>query len=183
MAREDGKYWVDKKRFYEEIVEHRKAQGWKNSKEQDNPDAPMPNYVAQSIMNIANGVMLRYNFNKYSYRDEMVSDAIITIIKYYNTFNIQKSQNPYGYFWLAAYRSGVRRLGLEKDQQAIRAKTIQHMFVDDDVFSQEEFEEFHNYMNDFVSFDLDAYEESKKKKRKKPVNNEEEEMENESTGI
>lgn len=169
MSKEDGKYWVDKKRLYEEIVQHRKEQGWISSKEQTNPDAPMPPYVAQCIINICNGVMLRYNFNNYSYKDEMISDAIITIIKYYNTFNVEKSNNPYGYFWLSAYRSGVRRLGLEKDQQAIRAKTIRNMIVDDDVFSSEEFSDFKNYMSDFDDFDLEKYEDSKKKKRKKPV--------------
>ena len=155
-----GIYWIDKKQFYQAICDHREQQAI-------NPDTPIPDYIGQVIINIATGVMSRYNFNRYSYRDEMISDAILTIIKYYNTFDINKSNNPYGYFWLAAYRAGQRKVILEKDQQAIKAKTVQNMIVDDDVLSRDELSEFNNYMAEFSDFDLDEYDKSKSKKNKK----------------
>jgi hypothetical protein len=168
MARNKGKennpYWIDKKEFYQAVCDHREQQAL-------NPDAPMPDYIGQVIINIATGVMSRYNFNRYSYRDEMISDAILTIIKYYNTFDINKSDNPYGYFWLAAYRAGQRKVILEKEQQAIKAKTVQNMVVDDDILTRDELVEFNSYMSDFSDFDLEEYEASKSKKNKKKKKN------------
>ena len=158
-AKEKGQYWIDKKEFYKAVCDHRELQA-------KDPDSPMPDYIGQCIINIATGVMSRYNFNRYSYRDEMISDAILTIIKYYNTFDINKSDNPYGYFWLAAYRAGQRKVILEKDQQAIKAKTVQSMVVSDDVLSRDELSEFNNYMAEFSDFNLDEYEKGKSKKNK-----------------
>lgn len=157
--KEKGQYWIDKKKFYQAVCDHRELQAI-------DPDSPMPDYIGQVIINIATGVMSRYNFNRYSYRDEMISDAILTIIKYYNTFDINKSDNPYGYFWLAAYRAGQRKVILEKDQQAIKAKTVQSMVITDDVLSLDELSEFNNYMADFSDFNLDEYEAGKSKKNK-----------------
>lgn len=164
MAKEKGQYWIDKKVFYQAVCDHREQQAL-------DENAPMTEYIGQCIINIATGVMSRYNFNRYSYRDEMISDAILTIIKYYNTFDINKSNNPYGYFWLAAYRAGQRKVILEKEQQAIRAKTVQNMVIDDDILSLDELNDFNNYMSEFSDFDLTEYEASKSKKNKKTPNN------------
>lgn len=155
-SRKNGKYWVDKEEFYNAIVEHHKKQA-------ENPDKTLKlsNYIAQCITNISVGVMSRYNFNRYPFRDEMISDAILTILKYFNTFKPEKSNNPHGYFWLAAYRSGQRRVILENEQKAIKAKTIQNMLIDDDIMSDDEMGEFKDYMSDFYEFDVDAYEEKK----------------------
>lgn len=164
QEKEKGQYWIDKKEFYRAVCEHRALQAI-------DENAPMPDYIGQVIINIATGVMSRYNFNRYSYRDEMISDAILTIIKYYNTFDIAKSDNPYGYFWLAAYRAGQRKVILEKEQQAIKAKTVQNMVVDDDILSRDELTEFNNYMSEFSDFDLDEYDANKSKKNKKKASN------------
>lgn len=161
-SRRNGKYWVDKEEFYNAIVEHRKLQA-------ANPDKKIKlnNYLAQCIINISHGVMSRYNFSRYSYRDEMISDAELTILKYFNTFDPAKSTNPYGYFWLAAYRSGQRRVILETEQNAIKAKSIQNMLLDEDSIGMDEMADFKDYMSDFYEFDIDGYEAGKKKGGKK----------------
>lgn len=157
-SRKNGKYWVDKEEFYNAIVEHRKTQA-------ANPDTKivLSNYLAQCIINISHGVMSRYNFSRYSYRDEMISDAELTILKYFNTFDPAKSNNPYGYFWLAAYRSGQRRVILETEQNAIKAKSIQNMLLDEDAIGSDEMAEFQDYMSDFYDFDINGYEAGKKR--------------------
>lgn len=163
-SKRNGKYWVDKKEFYDAVVIHRKH--LLDARKED-PDAlyKLTPYLAQVVTNIAHGVMSRYNFNRYSYRDEMISDAILTIMKYFNTFDPKKSDNPYGYFWLAAYRSGQRRVILETEQTAIRAKSVQNMIMDDANLESGELDDFKTYMTDFFSFDVHGYEEKKKGKK------------------
>lgn len=164
QSKKNGKYWVDKKEFYAAVIAHRKIL---MEKRETDPDAlhTLTPYLAQVVTNIAHGVMSRYNFNRYSYRDEMISDAILTIMKYFNTFNPDKSDNPYGYFWLAAYRSGQRRVILETEQTAIRAKSVQNMIMDDENLESGEMDDFKSYMTDFFKFDVHGYEEKKKGKK------------------
>ena len=153
-SRKNGKYWIDKTEFYDAVKDHYELR-------KNNPDLQLTPYITQCLTNIAHGVMSRYNFSRYSYRDEMIADALLTLVRYFKTFNPEKSNNPYGYFWLAAYRSGQGRINIENKQQAIKAKKIQSMFIDDDSMTSTEMHTFKMYMEQFSEFDLDKYENKK----------------------
>jgi hypothetical protein len=161
-----GQYYVDKREFYDEIVVYKK-------KKKKNPNTPIPNCLAEKILKICTGVMLRYNFNKYSYREEMVGDAVVFCTKYFDNFNEEKYDNPYGYFWAIAYHAGLRRIGQEKKQQAIRAKKIQEQVVFDEMFDDPEMEDYKEYVGSFFNFDLEEYEESINLKKSKDKKNKE----------
>lgn len=153
-----GSHYVNKEEFYQQVKANREARDRDSS-------VPISHEVASSIYKICQGVCSRYNFYNYSYRDEMVSDAVLNCIKYFDNFDAVNYNNPFGYFSFVAYRSAQRRILVEKKQQAVKAKYIKNLSVEDEMFDDDKLQEYQNYLGDFFNFDLDAYEATTNKKK------------------
>lgn len=111
--------YVDKKKFYDALVDYKAACA-------ASPDniPRVPEYIGSCYIKIANGVMRRPNFSQYSWRDEMVSDAIEICLKYTKTFDPSKSDNPFGYFSRACWNAAVVRIKQENRQSKIKRDLI-----------------------------------------------------------
>jgi hypothetical protein len=87
----------------------------------------VPNYIAECFLKIANGLSHKPNFIRYTYKEEMVMDAVencLTAIKNYNIKTITRggAPNAFGYFTMIVWRAFLRRLAKEKKQQDIKQK-------------------------------------------------------------
>lgn len=72
--------------------------------------------LAESISKIATGLSYATNFINYTYKDEMVGDAVvkmITAVKH-KKFNIESGSNPFSYFTTIAYHAFINRIKKEK---------------------------------------------------------------------
>ena len=92
----------------------------------------MNEYLGRSIMQIANGISARYNFVGYSFRDEMVSDAIVHVITYaYNYDNkaATRSGRPpaYSYIYLMCLNCFKNRITFEEEEQVLKYIAIEQM--------------------------------------------------------
>lgn len=54
---------------------------------------------------IAFNLSNKNNFAGYTWKDEMVSEAVLTCIKYCKNFNPEKSKNPFAYFTKYCYNA------------------------------------------------------------------------------
>lgn len=80
--------------------------------------------IGTMIYKIANGLSHRPNFINYSFRDEMVNDAIVNMLKALNgkKFDPSKGFNPFSYFTCIAFHTFCTRIKKEKKQrEAIEA--------------------------------------------------------------
>ena len=96
-------YYVNPKTFYEQIKDYYTT---------DNLD----DELAESINKIAIGLSYATNFINYTYKDEMVGDAIVkmfTALKH-KKFNIDSHSNPFSYFTTIAYHAFINRIKKEK---------------------------------------------------------------------
>jgi hypothetical protein len=122
----------------------------------------IPDYVGKCIIEICTRLSFRYNFNKYTYRDEMVSDGIESCINAVKNFNIEKTDRAFSYMTMVAFRAFQRRILSERKQQYIKHKNYQHSFMahnlEEDVADNE-------YNNKVIS----EYEEKMLTKAKKPA--------------
>jgi hypothetical protein len=59
---------------------------------------PMSNYIGECFMKLVEGCAKKPNFSGYTYIDEMKSEALLTCMKYAHNFNVEKSNNAFGYF-------------------------------------------------------------------------------------
>ena len=46
---------------------------------------------------IASNLANKSNFIGYTWKDDMIADAVLTCVKYCKNFNPEKSNNPFGY--------------------------------------------------------------------------------------
>lgn len=72
--------------------------------------------IAESISKIAYGLSYSSNFINYTYKDEMIGDAIVkmfTAVKN-KKFDITSEHNPFSYFTTIAFHAFINRIKKEK---------------------------------------------------------------------
>ena len=89
----------------------------------------MPDYVASCIYKIANGLSHSPSFKGYSYREDMVMDAVENCIARVGNYNIEAetrggSPNAFGYFTQISWYAFLRRIAKEKKQCAIKKRLV-----------------------------------------------------------
>ena len=102
-ASDKAKYYVDPKEFDEEIMTYYKS-------------ADMSDNLAMMISKISNKLSYAPNFINYSYREEMVGDGIIRMMKALiaKKYNREKGTNPFSYFTRIAFNAFRNRIKKEK---------------------------------------------------------------------
>lgn len=114
------------------------------------PLPKIPEYFGAAIIEIATRFSRRPNFIGYSYRDEMIADAIEHALVAADKFDPTKSSNPFSYITTMVYYSFISRISREKRQSYIRSQLIRDMPVDSfDVQAQDEDNDF---MNNYMAF-------------------------------
>ncbi|NDB30276.1 hypothetical protein EB151_12105 [archaeon] len=96
-------YYVNPKEFYNQIKVYYKTDDLCDS-------------LAESVHKIATGLSYATNFINYTYKDEMVGDAVVkmfTALKH-KKFNIESHSNPFSYFTTIAYHAFINRIKKEK---------------------------------------------------------------------
>lgn len=74
------------------------------------------NELAESLSKIAHGLSYSSNFINYTYRDEMVGDALVkmyTAVKN-KKFDIHSEHSPFSYFTTIAFHAFINRIKKEK---------------------------------------------------------------------
>jgi hypothetical protein len=164
------KQYVNNADFLAALVEY-KDKCKENKKKKIEPP-PIPNYIGECFMKIAEGLSHKPNFINYTYRDEMISDGIENCLMYFNNFDPTKSKNPFAYFTQIIYFAFLRRIGKEKKQTYVKYKATEMIGILDE-FEMLEFEDgttkqFEIYDN--IGEFIENYEEAKAAKKvvKKP---------------
>ena len=111
------KHYVNNADLYRAMVEYRSAR-------EQNSNLMIPDYIGICIHQICTRLSSKPNFNGYSYKDEMVSDGIENCLAAVNTFNPDKSKNPFAYFTQIAWNAFIRRISKEKKEVYIKYKQM-----------------------------------------------------------
>jgi len=110
-----------KKEFGKELSEQPKeerAKSWKTK-------PPIPRYIGECFLKIANHLSFKPNFVNYMFKEDMISDGIENCVQYIHNFNPEKSQNPFAYFTQIIHYAFLRRIQREKRQLEIKNKIIE----------------------------------------------------------
>ena len=87
------KHYINNADFLQALIEYKTKS--KENKKNKLPPPPIPNYIGECFMKIAEGLSHKPNFINYTYRDEMISDGIENCLMYFDNFNPDKSKNPF----------------------------------------------------------------------------------------
>jgi len=122
MAEKPKRNYVNNKTLYEEMVKFRDKT--KAAEAAGRPLPQIPNYVGECFLKICSRLSTKPNFMNYSYRDEMISDAIENCVSAAHSFDPDKSNNPFAYFTQIAWNAFIRRIHKEKKQSYIKHKNF-----------------------------------------------------------
>ena len=87
----------------------------------------VPNYIAECFLKISEGLSHKSNFVRYTYREEMVMDAVENCLRAVKNYDIEAATrtgkpNAFAYFTQISWYAFLRRIQKEKKQQDIKLK-------------------------------------------------------------
>jgi|TARA_B110000977_G_scaffold126454_1_gene161712 hypothetical protein len=126
-------HYVNNKEFTAAVVAHNISV--KEAKAVGEVPPRMTEYIGLCIYKIATRLSTRPNFINYTYRDEMICDAIENCLQYINNFNTEKSSNAFAYVTQICYYAFLRRIQKEKKQVFIKQKSIMESSITMDSFT------------------------------------------------
>lgn len=127
-------HYINNKDFSLAVVEY--VTRVNEAKLQEKPTPIVTNYIAQCFLKISEGLSRRPNFVRYTYREEMVMDAVENCLRAINNYKIETATrtgkpNAFSYFTQICYFAFIRRIAKEKRQQDIKFKFIEKMGIED----------------------------------------------------
>lgn len=139
--------YVNNADFYQALVEYKKLCN-------ESPDniPPVPRYIGECLLKIATNLARRPNFAGYSWRDDMIGDAIETCLKYVKSFDPEISKSPFGYFTQTCWYSFIGRITQEKKQSKIKRELVRYANFDSfSLQGHDEDGEFTMQLQDFLT--------------------------------
>jgi hypothetical protein len=152
--------YVNNADFVKSLIDYKK-------RKELNPNEPIPNYIGECWMKIAEGLSHKPNFINYPHREEMIGDGIENCLMYFDNFNPDKSKNAFAYFTQIIYYAFLRRIQKEKKQLYVKYKATEMVGVLDE-FELLEGEDGINKqfeMYDNISEFIATYEDSRANKK------------------
>ena len=134
MKQKQKPHYVNNKEFSLSVVDYVKLV---NEAQKAGTKLPIvPDYIATCFLKIAQGLSHKANFIRYTYREEMVMDAVENCLKAITNYNIEAATrtgnpNAFAYFTQICYYAFLRRLAKEKKQQDIKFKYIEKAGIED----------------------------------------------------
>lgn len=116
-AKKGDAHYVKNVEFYAQICAWYKSENTK-----------IPDKIVNAIMQICERLSRRYNFGNYTFREDMVSAAVMAcyLALEKKKFKVDRSDNPFAYFTRIAYNEMVRMIKEEKTHSYIKHKSLEN---------------------------------------------------------
>ena len=141
MAKKKSIHYVNNADFSTAVVNYVTLLDEARKQEKTLPE--VPDYIAQCFLRIAEGLSHKSNFVRYTYREEMVMDAVENCLKAIENYNLEAATrsgkpNAFSYFTQISWYAFLRRIAKEKKQQDIKAKYITQSGIEEFIASTED---------------------------------------------
>ena len=141
MAKKKSIHYVNNADFSSAVVNY--VTVLNEARKQEKTLPVVPDYIAQCFLRIAEGLSHKSNFVRYTYREEMVMDAVENCLKAIENYNLEAATrsgkpNAFSYFTQISWYAFLRRIAKEKKQQDIKAKYITQSGIEEFIASTED---------------------------------------------
>lgn len=185
MKAKDKPHYVNNAQFSEAVVEYVKHAREVQSQGLDKPQ--INDYIASCFLKIAEGLSHKANFVRYTYREEMMMDAVENCLKAIDNYNLETATrtgkpNAFAYFTQISWYAFLRRIEREKKQQDIKMRYLTESGIEDLISEESQNDEAFRQTQAFVDelrerIDLvkesdkvvKEYEKGQRQKRKRKV--------------
>lgn len=133
MKPKEKPHYVNNAQFSTSVVDY--VQSVRKAKKANKKIPIVPDYIAECFLKIAEGLSHKSNFVRYTYREEMVMDAVENCLKAIENYNIEAATrtgkpNAFAYFTQISWYAFLRRIEREKKQQDIKLRYINHSGIE-----------------------------------------------------
>lgn len=127
MKPSERPHYVNNAEFSQAVVDY--VLTVREAREKGEPDPMVPDYIARCFLKICEGLSHKSNFVRYTYREEMVMDAVENCLNAVGNYNIEAATrkgkpNAFGYFTQISWFAFIRRIKKEKRQQDVKLKYL-----------------------------------------------------------
>tara|TARA_A100001011_G_scaffold399828_1_gene510418 strand:- start:4486 stop:5082 length:597 start_codon:yes stop_codon:yes gene_type:complete len=135
MKPKERPHYVNNAEFSQAVVDYVKVIN--EAKEKKANSLPLvPDYIATCFLKIAEGLSHKSNFIRYTYREEMVMDAVENCLRAIENYNLETATrtgkpNAFAYFTQISWYAFLRRIAKEKKQQEIKFKYLSQSGLED----------------------------------------------------
>lgn len=159
-------HYVNNKEFSQAVVDYCTLVVKRKSEEDILPI--VPDYIASCFLKIAEGLSHKSNFIRYTYREEMVMDAVENCLKAIENYNVEaatRSGNPnaFAYFTQISWYAFLRRIAKEKKQQDIKLKYMSSSGIEEFIITGKDDAQGQQAVQSFVSTLKDRIDKVKEK--------------------
>jgi hypothetical protein len=130
----DKPHYVNNAQFSQAVVDY--VTDLNGAREAKVPQLPVvPDYIATCFLKICEGLSHKSNFVRYTYREEMVMDAVENCLKAIENYNLEAATrtgkpNAFAYFTQISWFAFLRRIEKEKKQQDIKMRYMEQSGVE-----------------------------------------------------
>jgi hypothetical protein len=118
-ARKD-EYFVDNDRLRRELVEY--VRQVKEAKANGQVEPRLNDYIGDAIYKTANKLATSRSFINYSYKEEMIGDAIENCVAGVKNYDESVSKYAFAYLTQICYYAFINRIAVEKKEQYVKYK-------------------------------------------------------------
>ena len=152
--RKRSEHYVNNKEFLAALIKYREDK--EIALIQGKPKPPIPRYIGECFLKIANHLSFKPNFVNYMFKEDMISDGIENCVQYIHNFNPEKSQNPFAYFTQIIHYAFLRRIQREKRQLEIKNKILERsgyseVFGDDNTIDGANYSDYNSIKDNIHS--------------------------------
>ena len=120
-------HYVNNAEFSQAVVDY--VTTVREAKAKEEKVSIVTDYIASCFLRIAEGLSHKSNFIRYTYREEMVMDAVENCLKAIENYNLEAATrtgkpNAFAYFTQITWYAFLRRIAKEKKQQDIKFKYL-----------------------------------------------------------
>lgn len=180
MAKKQSIHYVNNADFSKAVVKY--VQQITDAKKLKQEIPVVPDYIAVCFLRIAEGLSHKSNFIRYTYREEMVMDAVENCLKAIENYNIEAATrtgnpNAFAYFTQISWYAFLRRIEKEKKQQDVKLRYIAESgvenFIDDEDLNNPIMNSFVDQLKDRIDkvkdYDQKVKDYKKRERRKRSV--------------
>lgn len=121
-------------------------------------DGLLSEELGRMLLLIAKNLSNKGNFINYTWKEDMIQEAVLTCCKYLKNFDLEKSKNPFAYITTICNHAFVNYINRQKKHSDIKDRCFNNReFVVDD--------ESLTYSNKAIDYTVMSREQKKKKKK------------------
>jgi len=141
MKPSERPHYVNNKEFSQAVVDYVKTV--REAREKGKDDPIVTDYIARCFLKISEGLSHKSNFVRYTYREEMVMDAVENCLNAIGNYNIEAATrkgkpNAFGYFTQICWYAFIRRIKKEKKQQDVKLKFLAESGIEEFMIDADE---------------------------------------------